>query len=118
LTTIYLGLTLRTPLVPSASPPSEEIDNIKRMEDAGASAVVLFAIPRTAGWIAQWEEMLLYAEQKIARPRQLYLGHGQRDYVPIKERRPLKADSTGARRAIRAIALSAAAGVVRNKEAD
>jgi citrate synthase len=47
---------------------------------------VLFAIPRTSGWIAQWEEMLLDPEQKIARPRQIYLGHGQREYVPIEER--------------------------------
>src|SRR5664279_2535215 len=44
LTTNYLGLKLRTPLVVSASPLSEEIDNIKRMEDAGASAVVLYSI--------------------------------------------------------------------------
>jgi citrate synthase len=43
---------------------------------------VLFAIPRTAGWIAQWEEMLLDPEQKIARPRQIYTGAGLRDYVP------------------------------------
>ena len=43
---------------------------------------VLFAIPRTAGWIAQWEEMLLDPEQKIARPRQIYTGPVQRDYVP------------------------------------
>jgi citrate synthase len=43
---------------------------------------VLFAIPRTAGWIAQWEEMLLDPEQKIARPRQLYIGAERRDYVP------------------------------------
>jgi citrate synthase len=48
---------------------------------------VLFAIPRTSGWIAQWEEMLLDPEQKIARPRQLYLGYGQRDYVPIEKRK-------------------------------
>jgi citrate synthase len=47
---------------------------------------VLFAIPRTAGWIAQWEEMLLDAEQKIARPRQVYLGESQRDYLPIEQR--------------------------------
>jgi len=47
---------------------------------------VLFAIPRTSGWIAQWEEMLLDAEQKIARPRQVYLGHDQRSYVPIENR--------------------------------
>ncbi|HEX9655195.1 MAG TPA: dihydroorotate dehydrogenase-like protein [bacterium] len=44
LTTTYLGLTLRTPLVPSASPLSEEIDNIKKMADAGASAVVLHSL--------------------------------------------------------------------------
>lgn len=47
---------------------------------------VLFAIPRTAGWIAQWQEMLLDAEQKIARPRQVYLGPDKRDYVPIEKR--------------------------------
>jgi citrate synthase len=47
---------------------------------------VLFAIPRTAGWIAQWEEMLTDPDQKIARPRQIYIGSGPRDYVP-KERR-------------------------------
>jgi citrate synthase len=47
---------------------------------------VLFAIPRTSGWIAQWEEMLLDPEQKIARPRQIYLGHDQRDYLPIEKR--------------------------------
>jgi citrate synthase len=47
---------------------------------------VLFAIPRTSGWIAQWQEMLLDPEQKIARPRQVYLGHGTRDYVPIEKR--------------------------------
>jgi citrate synthase len=48
---------------------------------------VLFAIPRTSGWIAQWEEMLLDPEQKIARPRQIYLGHEQRRYMPIDERK-------------------------------
>jgi len=47
---------------------------------------VLFAIARTAGWLAQWEEMLLDSEQKIARPRQLYLGHDVRSYVPIAQR--------------------------------
>ncbi len=47
---------------------------------------VLFAIPRTAGWIAQWQEMLLDSEQKIARPRQVYLGSDKRDYVPIEKR--------------------------------
>jgi citrate synthase len=48
---------------------------------------VLFAIPRTAGWIAQWVEMLLDSEQKIARPRQIYLGHEKRDYLAVGERR-------------------------------
>jgi len=42
---------------------------------------VLFAIPRTSGWLAQWQELLLDPEQKIARPRQVYLGEGMRDYV-------------------------------------
>jgi len=41
---------------------------------------VLFAIARTAGWLAQWEELLLDKEQKIARPRQIYTGHGERPY--------------------------------------
>ncbi len=50
---------------------------------------VLFAIPRTSGWVAQWEEMLLDQEQKIARPRQLYKGADKRDYVPIDKRRPV-----------------------------
>src|ERR1700730_2252943 len=47
---------------------------------------VLFAIPRTSGWLAQWEEMLLDEETKIARPRQLYLGSEEREYVPIGNR--------------------------------
>ena len=47
---------------------------------------VLFAIPRTAGWVAQWEEMLLDPEQKIARPRQLYIGHPRRDFVARDDR--------------------------------
>ena len=47
---------------------------------------VLFAIPRVAGWVAQWQEMLLDGEQKIARPRQIYLGAAQRDYVSIERR--------------------------------
>ena len=47
---------------------------------------VLFAIPRTTGWLAQWQEMLCDAEQKIARPRQIFTGHDMRDFVPIEER--------------------------------
>jgi citrate synthase len=48
---------------------------------------VLFAIPRTAGWLAQWEEMLRDPEQKIARPRQIYTGHSERRYVPMESRK-------------------------------
>jgi len=47
---------------------------------------VLFAIPRTSGWIAQWEEMILDPEQKIARPKQVYIGAARRDYVPLTSR--------------------------------
>jgi citrate synthase len=47
---------------------------------------VLFAIGRSPGWLAQWLEMVQDPEQKIARPRQIYLGHDQRDFVPISER--------------------------------
>ncbi len=47
---------------------------------------VLFAIPRTAGWIAQWEEMILDPEQKISRPRQIYMGPARRDFIPVAKR--------------------------------
>ncbi len=47
---------------------------------------VLFAIPRTSGWLAQWVELLQDTEQKIARPRQVYLGSPTRDYVPMEKR--------------------------------
>jgi len=47
---------------------------------------VLFAIPRAAGWLAQWIEMLDDPEQKIARPRQVYTGYEQRPYVSVEER--------------------------------
>ncbi|HUF12634.1 MAG TPA: citrate synthase [Longimicrobiales bacterium] len=47
---------------------------------------VLFAIPRTAGWLAQWQEMLTDEEQKIARPRQVYTGADERGYVEVGER--------------------------------
>src|SRR5919106_3855680 len=47
---------------------------------------VIFAIPRTAGWIAQWLEHMDDSEQKIARPRQVYTGERDRDYVPIDQR--------------------------------
>jgi citrate synthase len=47
---------------------------------------VMFAIPRTSGWMAQWLEMVDDPEQKIARPRQIYTGGGPRDYVPMDQR--------------------------------
>jgi citrate synthase len=47
---------------------------------------VMFAIPRTSGWIAQWLEMTEDSEQKIARPRQIYTGARERDYVPLDQR--------------------------------
>jgi citrate synthase len=47
---------------------------------------VLFAVPRTSGWLAQYDEMLDDPEQKIARPRQIYLGHRGRKVAPIAER--------------------------------
>ena len=53
---------------------------------------VLFAIPRVAGWLAQWEELLRDPEQKIARPRQVYTGAGPRSFVAMTDRRaaPIK----------------------------
>ena len=46
----------------------------------------LFALARTVGWIAQWNEMITDPDQKIGRPRQLYVGPTQRDYVPVNQR--------------------------------
>jgi citrate synthase len=56
---------------------------------------VLFAIPRCAGWLAQWEEMIDDPEQKIARPRQIYTGYERRDYVPMEKRTQAAAAGTG-----------------------
>jgi citrate synthase len=53
--------------------------------DAGMFPV-LFAIGRTAGWVAQWQEMLKDKEQRIARPRQLYVGESNREYIPMDRR--------------------------------
>jgi citrate synthase len=47
---------------------------------------VMFAIPRTSGWLSQWVELLNDPEQKIARPLQIYTGHDERDYVPLEQR--------------------------------
>ena len=48
---------------------------------------VIFAIGRTVGWLAQWEEMITDQEQRIARPRQIYLGADKRNFVPMKDRK-------------------------------
>jgi len=53
---------------------------------------VLFAIPRTVGWLAQWQELLSDPEQKIARPRQVWIGHDTRKFVPIEARAAVAAD--------------------------
>lgn len=50
---------------------------------------VLFAIPRTVGWLAQWQEMVTDPEQKISRPRQIYTGPRSRRVVPMAEREPV-----------------------------
>ena len=47
---------------------------------------VLFAVARTVGWIAQWKEMIEDPEQKIGRPRQLYIGNTERHYTPVDRR--------------------------------
>jgi citrate synthase len=47
---------------------------------------VLFAVARTVGWVAQWREMIEDPKQRISRPRQLYHGYTQRDYVPLDKR--------------------------------
>ena len=56
-----------------------------------AMFTVLFAIPRTVGWLAQWQEMLNDQEQKIARPRQVWTGHEVREFVPLGKRSPVAA---------------------------
>lgn len=68
LTTTYMGMSLKSPLVVSASPLSEEIDNIKRMEDAGASAVVLYSL---------FEEQLVREEFELAH----HLQHGTESFA-------------------------------------
>ena len=47
---------------------------------------VLFAIGRTPGWLAQWQELLEDDDQRIARPRQIYIGSGERDYIEMGKR--------------------------------
>jgi citrate synthase len=63
---------------------------------------VIFAIPRTAGWVAQWLELIEDSEQKIARPRQIYTGDRDEDYVPIADREgPEKITNEFLRRPVR-----------------
>jgi citrate synthase len=61
---------------------------------------VLFAIPRTPGWLSQWEEQILDPEQKIVRPRQVYLGSGVRNYLPMDGRVDAAAVHTGIPQAV------------------
>ena len=56
-------------------------------EDAADRVTVMFAVPRTCGWVAHWMEMVGDPEQKISRPRQIYTGSQPRDYVPMAQRR-------------------------------
>ena len=64
---------------------------LKIMRGSNAGKIIEINVPqyiigRTPGWLAQWQEMLLDKEQKIARPRQVYIGPPKRDYVPIEKR--------------------------------
>jgi citrate synthase len=59
---------------------------LKAMGFPTSMFTALFAVARTAGWVAQWKEMIEDPGQKIGRPRQLYTGAPQRDYVPIEQR--------------------------------
>ena len=47
---------------------------------------VIFAVARTVGWLAQWNEMVTNPDRKIGRPRQLYTGQKQRDYINLSDR--------------------------------
>jgi len=60
---------------------------LKAMGFPTSMFTVLFALARTVGWIAQWEEMIEDPSQKIGRPRQLYTGETRRDYVSITKRK-------------------------------
>ena len=59
---------------------------LKAMGFPTSMFTVLFALARTVGWVAQWTEMIEDPSQKISRPRQLYIGHTRREYLPIEER--------------------------------
>jgi citrate synthase len=59
---------------------------LKAMGFPTSMFTVLFALARTVGWIAQWSEMIEDPSQRIGRPRQLYVGSPQRDYVTVAQR--------------------------------
>jgi citrate synthase len=59
---------------------------LKAMGFPTSMFTVLFALARTVGWVAQWNEMIDDPSQRISRPRQLYTGHSRRDYVPLEQR--------------------------------
>jgi citrate synthase len=59
---------------------------LKAMGIPTSMFTVLFAVARTVGWISQWKEMMEDPSQRIGRPRQVYTGHAQRNYVPVDSR--------------------------------
>src|SRR3546814_17459772 len=59
---------------------------LKAMGIPTSMFTVLFAVARTVGWVAQWREMIEDPKQRISRPRQLYHGYTQRDYLPLDKR--------------------------------
>ncbi len=59
---------------------------LKAMGFPTSMFTALFAVSRTVGWVSQWQEMIADPEQRIGRPRQLYTGSPERDYVPIERR--------------------------------
>ena len=60
---------------------------LKAMGFPTSMFTALFAVSRTVGWIAQWKEMMEDPGQRIGRPRQVYTGAPQRDYVPLAKRK-------------------------------
>ena len=59
---------------------------LKAMGFPTSMFTALFAVSRTVGWVSQWKEMMEDPQQRIGRPRQIYTGAPQRDYVPITKR--------------------------------
>ena len=59
---------------------------LKAMGFPTSMFTALFAVSRTVGWVSQWKEMMEDPQQRIGRPRQIYTGAAQRDYVPMSNR--------------------------------